>query len=117
MSNKTGADECSPVSTAPHGNSNTDVKAPSRRGRKRREFTPTQVALLRYISGETQRHGGVCCSKQGLADLLGCNIKTVDRNVADLRKRGLVTVEPRFGENGGQISSQYRARPIQIPTT
>lgn len=84
------------------------AEAPRRRGRKRREFTKTQEALLRYLAGETALHGEVCCTKRQLAELVGRNVKTVDRGIADLRRRGYVSVEMRFSENGGQGPSAYR---------
>ena len=86
----------------------TSAKAPARRGRRRREFTGTQEALLRYFAGETAVRGGATCTKRELAEMLGRNVKTVDRCVADLRRRGLVEVEMRFDGTGAQVASTYR---------
>lgn len=40
--------------------------------------------------------------------MLGRNVKTVDRLLADLRNRGLVKVVSRFDEHGGQLANTYR---------
>lgn len=85
-----------------------DASARPRRGRLRRAFTPTQEMILRYLAGETVLHGGVCCSKRDLASRLDCNVKTIDRCLSDLRKRGLVSAEMRFDEHGAQVPSLYR---------
>ena len=77
--------------------------------RKKRLLTKTEEQILRYIAGETALHGCANLTKRELAHLMGRNVKTVDRLVSDLRKRGLIEVEPRFNEHGGQISSLYRA--------
>lgn len=87
------------------------------RGRKRHLFTPTQEQLLRYVAGETMLHGGTCQSKRELAELLDCNVKTIDRCLSDLRKRGLISVEMRFDEHGAQVSSRYRVVPEAIADT
>lgn len=97
---------------ADHGGALTqvdDVPVKRRRGRKRHLFTPTQELLLRYVAGETMLHGGAYCSKRELAELVGRNVKTVDRCLAGLRRRGLISVEMRFDERGAQVSSCYRA--------
>lgn len=72
-------------------------------------LTKTQRELLRYIGGETALYGGVCCTKRDLASLTGRNVKTIDRCLAALRREGLVEAEMRFGEDGAQIASRYRA--------
>lgn len=82
--------------------------APSRCGPKKHRLTKTQERLLRYIAGETALHGGVCCSKQDLADMLGRNVKTVDRCISTLRREGFIETVMRFDERGAQISSEYR---------
>lgn len=81
---------------------------PRRRGRKKREFTETQEQLIRYIAGETAVSGCACCTKRQLAEMLGRSVKTVDRCISDLRERGVIEVEMRFDERGGQMASAYR---------
>ena len=74
-----------------------------------RRFTKTQEALLRYIAGETMLRGGACCTKKELAELTGRNVKTIDRCLSELKSEGVIEVEMRFDERGGQIASRYRA--------
>ena len=40
--------------------------------------------------------------------MLGRSVKTVDRCIQDLRERGVIEVEMRFEERGGQMASAYR---------
>ena len=74
-----------------------------------RRLTKTQQSLLRYIAGETALRGGVVCSKRELAEMLGRNVKTIDRCLASLRREVLVEAEMRFAESGAQVTSEYRA--------
>ena len=76
--------------------------------RRSRRLNKTQQALLRYIAGETAVNGGASCSKRELADRFGRNVKTIDRNLSQLRKDGLVKAEMRFDERGAQLPSVYR---------
>lgn len=68
-------------------------------------LTPTERRLIEYLH---KHHGQISCSKARLAAELGRNVKTVDRNVAALRHRGLLEVEPVWAENGGQLANTYR---------
>lgn len=79
-----------------------------RRGPKKHTFTKTQEGLLRYLAAETAIHGSVACTKSELARIVGRNVKTVDRSISDLRRRGYVEVEMNFGTNGAQVKSTYR---------
>lgn len=92
------------------------VSTRSRRGRSRRLFTPTQEMILRYLAGETVLHGGVCCSKRDLAARMDCNVKTIDRCLSDLRRRGVVSVEMRFDKRGAQVPSLYRVVLDEVPS-
>lgn len=69
-----------------------------------RRLTKTEVAILAYV-GE---HEGERCSKAQIAEALGRNVKTVDRLVSALRSDGLLVVEPRWAETGGQLANTYR---------
>lgn len=89
-------------------NDNVTQTTGARRGPKKRRFTKTQESLLRYFAAETALHGGACCTKRELADMLGRNVKTVDRCISDLRREGVVEAVMRFDESGAQIPSEYR---------
>lgn len=104
-----------PLGRSPLGGSADEAERPVGR-RKKRLLTKTEEQILRYIAGETALHGHASLTKRELARLLGRNVKTIDRLVSDLRRRGLIEVEPRFNEHGGQISSLYRvAFPLRHP--
>lgn len=100
---------------AQRGGQMAEEPSPHKRGRKRHLFTPTEEELLRYIAGETFLHGGVCCSKRELAARLRRNVKTIERSISDLRNRGVVSVEMRYDESGGQVPSLYRVVIDQTP--
>lgn len=74
-------------------------------------LTKTQRDLLRFIAGETAVNGGVRCTKRELADQFGRNVKTIDRCLSDLRRRGFVEAEMTFDERGAQVASTYRVVP------
>lgn len=88
--------------------------APRKRGRRRGVLTKTQELLLAYIASETVLRGGARCTKRELASMTGRNVKTIDRCMSDLRRRGLVEAQTCFDERGGQLSNTYRAvfRPL-----
>lgn len=71
-------------------------------------LTPSQQRALGYIAAQTAVAGGVRCTKREMAEMLGCDVKTVDRAIAHLRREGLIEVEPRYHENGGQLANTYR---------
>ena len=58
----------------------------------------------------TERHnsGSLNRSKAVIAEELGRSVKTVDRNISDLCRRGVVTVEPSWDEHGAQLPNTYR---------
>lgn len=87
----------------------------SRSAARGKGLTRTQVALLRYVAGETATNGGAHCSKRELADILGRSVKTIDRLVSDLRERGFLVVEEHFDARGAQLANTYRivVRPNQ----
>ena len=88
---------------------------PHRRGPKKHRFTRTQEMLLYLIAGETVLNGGVRCTKRQLADLVGRNVKTIDRCMSALRRQGLVEAQTNFDENGAQVSNTYRVTLTSIP--
>lgn len=77
-------------------------------GRKKHTFTKTEEQLIRYIAAETALRGSACCSKRELADIIGVSVKTMDRSISDLRRRGYIEVEMNYSENGAQTHSSYR---------
>lgn len=69
-----------------------------------RRLTKTEIAILAYVG----QHEGEGCSKAQIARELERNQKTIDRLVASLRASGLLVVEQRWSENGGQLANAYR---------
>ncbi|WP_019239750.1 MULTISPECIES: hypothetical protein [Enorma] len=85
---------------------------------RRVEGIPTRIGdrhafvherALVYIALETRSRGGVRCSKREMAELLGVNLRTVDRAMTRLRGTGEVESAPRHDETGAQVSNEYRA--------
>ncbi|OUO33543.1 helix-turn-helix domain-containing protein [Olsenella sp. An293] len=75
-----------------------------------RRLTKTEVAILGYVGA----HEGETCSKAKIAKALGRNVKTIDILISNLRKDGLIVVEPRWAESGGQLANAYRL--ARMPT-
>lgn len=71
-------------------------------------LTPSQQRILGYIAAQTAIAGGAQCTKRGMSEMLGCDVKTVDRAIAHLRREGVIEVEPCYLENGGQLANTYR---------
>ena len=69
-----------------------------------RRLSKTAIQILAYVG----RHEGEPCTKAQIADALGRNVKTVDRLVSKMKGEGLLLVEPRWGDNGGQVANSYR---------
>lgn len=86
----------------------TDVKTtaekPEGRRRERGRLTPTERAILAYVS----EREGEPCTKAQIADALGRNRKTIDLLIARLRADGLIVSEPTWADNGGQLANVYR---------
>ena len=68
-------------------------------------LTPTERRLIVYMRSH---HGKLSCSKALLAEELGRSVKTVDRSIAGLRRKGMLQVESAWAENGGQLPNTYR---------
>ncbi|OUO33967.1 Rrf2 family transcriptional regulator [Olsenella sp. An293] len=77
----------------------------SQTGRPRgARLSKTAVGILAYVG----RNEGEPRSKAQIAEALGRNVKTVDRLIARLRDEGLLVVDQRWAENGGQLANTYR---------
>lgn len=83
----------------------------SRRGRRRvtdpLHLTPSERVLLRWVS-EHDDGLGALASKRSIAEVMGKNVKTIDRAVCRLRRLGMIEAVPRYGASGGQVSNAYR---------
>ena len=78
---------------------------PGRSGEERpRRLTKTEVAILAYVGA----HEGQSVSKAQIAAALNRNVSTIDRLVTALRADGLLVVEHRWAETGGQLANAYR---------
>ena len=67
-------------------------------------LTPTERQILSFL----ELHNGRSCTKAQIAVSLGRNKKTIDRLMSHLRAIGLVSSEPAWGEDGGQLANSYR---------
>lgn len=74
-------------------------------------LTPTQRCLIVHAASYQVNEGFFAISKREIGERLGKCEKTIDRVVADLRKRGLGETSSRYGAGGGQISNAYRVTP------
>lgn len=72
------------------------------------KLTPSQERVLTYIAVQTATVGQARISKEALAKLQHCSVKTVDRAIARLKSEGLIEVVERHLDNGGQIANAYR---------
>ena len=81
-----------------------DGREPEGRRRERGRLTPTERAILAYVS----EREGEPCTKAQIAEALGRNRKTIDLLIARLRTDGLIVSEPTWADNGGQLANVYR---------
>ncbi len=81
---------------------------------------PTQVGgrhafaherVLVFIALETRLEGKVGCSKREIADMLGVNMRTIDRAVKRLRSTGDIESVACYADTGAQLGNEYRATP------
>lgn len=79
-------------------------------GRKKgpNHLTPTQRRILALIVERQSGNGAVALTKREIAEYLHKSEKTVDRLVADLRHRELISSVPRFTNAGGQVANAYK---------
>ena len=68
-------------------------------------LTPTERQIIAYLRDNS---GSLNRSKAVIAEELGRSVKTVDRNISDLCRKGVVTVEPSWDEHGAQLPNTYR---------
>lgn len=68
-------------------------------------LTPTERQIIAYLRDNS---GSLSRSKAVIAEELGRSVKTVDRNISDLCRKGVVTVEPSWDERGAQLPNTYR---------
>lgn len=64
--------------------------------------------VLALVERETVRSGGLSATKRDLAELLSCDVSSVDGAIKKLRREGRIESIPRFDENGGQLANVYR---------
>lgn len=64
--------------------------------------------VLALVARETERSGGLSATKRDLAELLGCDVISVDGAIKRLRREGAIVSAPRFDESGGQLANVYR---------
>ncbi len=65
--------------------------------------------VLVFIALETRLEGAVRCSKREVSEMLGVNLRTVDRAVMRLRASGEIESVPCHTATGAQVGNEYRA--------
>lgn len=65
--------------------------------------------VLVFIALETRLKGAVRCSKREVSEMLGVNLRTVDRAVMRLRASGEIESAPCHTATGAQVGNEYRA--------
>ena len=65
--------------------------------------------VLVFIALETRLEGAVRCSKREVAEMLGVNLRTVDRAVMRLRATGEIESVACHTATGAQVGNEYRA--------
>lgn len=74
----------------------------------------TYMALCRYANNGTQ---SAFPSKATLAKLIGVTVPTVSSALKKLADAGLVAIEPRYNDSGGQTSNLYTLLPVEPEDT
>lgn len=69
-----------------------------------RRLTPTECAIIAYVCERGDRP----CTKEQMALKINKSTKTIDRLVSRLRKDGILGVEYRWDDRGGQLANVYR---------
>lgn len=72
--------------------------------------------VLVFIALETRLEGAVRCSKREISEMLGVNLRTVDRAIVRLRSSGEVESVPCHNEAGAQLGNEYRATEEGLAT-
>ena len=75
---------------------------------QKKMMTSCQQRVLGVIAAESALHGECAVRKRDIAHAADCSLITVDRAVKQLKKLGVIEVEPRFNEDGGQDRNVYR---------
>ncbi|WP_165043992.1 helix-turn-helix domain-containing protein [Adlercreutzia sp. ZJ138] len=89
-------------------NASDAADAPATRTRKR-SLTRMQLGVLGYIASRQAPDGtGAALTKKEIAQVVGCDEKTVERAIVRLRTKGMIEVVPRHGETGAQLGNSYR---------
>ena len=65
--------------------------------------------VLALVERETARSGGLRATKRELAELLSCDVSSVDGAIRRLRREGRILSAPSFDESGGQLANVYRS--------
>lgn len=77
----------------------------SRKG-DRHAFVHERVYEL--IARDTKDQGECRFAKRELAEALGCNVRSVDRAITQMRRKGIIESVLQFDESGAQLGNTYR---------
>ncbi len=76
----------------------------------RDEVSTKAVMIYRYLRDRQGKHPNCFPSHKTIARDNKCSVSTVKRAIGELEKKGYVTKNERWRENGGRTSNLYECR-------
>lgn len=72
-----------------------------------KNVTPTQKLILICLADQAGPNGTCWSSQSTVSEYSGLSRETINRNLSDLEKRGLIRFIHRRDEGGGEIAKTY----------
>ncbi|MRX81247.1 helix-turn-helix domain-containing protein [Eggerthella guodeyinii] len=74
----------------------------------REHLSPAQMCVMGMIAAHSTEGGGAILSKRQMSMLSGYSDDAIKLAVRELKRKGYLTVESRFAEDGSRLSNRYR---------
>ena len=71
-------------------------------------LSPAQLCVLGMIAAHSGEDGGAILSKRQMSALSGYSDDAIKLAVRELKRKGYLTVESRYAEDGSRLSNRYR---------